>query len=114
MQDYLQITPPDDARGILQDMHWSDGSFGYFPSYLLGNIYDGMFLEAITRDLGSLDSLLAQGEVKTVTRWLGSHIHWYGGLRLPAEVIRQVCGRELSAAPLLNYFKEKYTELYHL
>lgn len=114
MQDYLQIAPPDDARGILQDMHWSDGSFGYFPSYLLGNIYDGMFLEAITRDLGSLDSLLAQGEVKTVTRWLGSHIHWYGGLRLPADVIRQVCGRELSAAPLLNYFKEKYTELYHL
>lgn len=114
MEEYLQITPPDDARGILQDMHWADGSFGYFPSYLLGNIYDGMFLEAITRDLGSLDAILAEGRILDITRWLNTHIHWYGGLRLPAQVIREVCKRELTAKPLLDYFTEKYTRIYKL
>ena len=114
MEEYLKITPPDDARGILQDMHWADGSFGYFPSYLLGNIYDGMFLEAINRDLGSLDSLLADGKIQEITRWLNTQIHWYGGLRLPAQVIQQVCGRELSAQPLLTYFRKKYTGIYQL
>ena len=64
-------------------MHWSDGSFGYFPSYLLGNIYDGMFLDAMEEDLGDLDAILAAGNIKTITRWLNTHIHWYGGLRLP-------------------------------
>ena len=114
MQDYLQVTPEKDSEGILQDMHWSDGSFGYFPSYLLGNIYDGMFLDAMEEDLGDLDAILAAGNIKTITRWLNTHIHWYGGLRLPKDVIREVCGKELSAEPLLRYFTKKYTEIYHL
>lgn len=114
MQNYLQITPADDAEGILQDMHWSDGSFGYFPSYLLGSIYDGMFLDAIERDLGNIDELLASGQIQTITKWLNEKIHWYGSLREPKEVIREVCGCELSAEPLLRYFTKKYTKLYSL
>lgn len=114
MQEYLQITPPSDAEGILQDMHWSDGSFGYFPSYLLGNIYDGMYLEAIEADLGSVDELLKDGRIADITKWLNEKIHQYGSTRLPKEVIREVCGREVSAEPLIRYFKKKYTEVYHL
>ena len=114
MQQYLHITPANDAEGILQDMHWSDGSFGYFPSYLLGSIYDGMFLQAIERDLGSIDDLLATGKIQNITHWLNKKIHHYGGLRLPKEVLHEVCHEELSAQPLLTYFREKYTELYNL
>ena len=62
MQEYLQITPADDAEGILQDMHWSDSSFGYFPSYLLGSIYDGMYLDRLEEELGSVDAAARGGK----------------------------------------------------
>lgn len=114
MQEYLQITPANDAEGILQDMHWSDGYFGYFPSYLLGSIYDGMFLDAIREELGDVDELLKEGKIGQITTWLNEKIHWYGSTRRPGEAIRAVCGREVSAAPLIRYFKEKYTQVYGL
>ncbi len=114
MQEYLQITPKNDAEGILQDMHWSDGSFGYFPSYLLGSIYDGMYLEALEAELGPVDALLAQGRILEITKWLNEKIHRYGSTRTPKEVIAAVCGREVSAEPLVRYLKEKYTQIYHL
>ena len=114
MQEYLQITPANDAEGILQDMHWSDGSFGYFPSYLLGSIYDGMYLEALEAELGSVDELLAAGRIGEITKWLNEKIHWYGSTREPKEVIENVCGREVSAEPLIHYFENKYKEIYKL
>lgn len=112
MQDYLQITPADDAQGILQDMHWSDGGFGYFPSYLLGSIYDGMLLDTLQEELGNVDELLKNGKIKDITAWLNQKIHWYGNTRKPQDAIRAVCGKEISAEPLIRYFKEKYTEIY--
>lgn len=114
MQEYLHITPQNDAEGILQDMHWSGGMFGYFPSYLLGNIYDGMFLEVIEEQLGSVDELLEKGRIGEITAWLNEHIHRYGSTRTPKEVIAAVCGKEVSAEPIIRYFREKYTEIYHL
>lgn len=114
MKEYLDIEPSNDAEGILQDMHWSDGSFGYFPSYLLGSIYDGMFLEAIEKELGSIDTILAQGEICKITEWLNKKIHYFGNTRSPKEVLEAVCGREVSAAPLLKYFTEKYERVYDL
>ena len=114
MQEYLQITPTNDAEGILQDMHWSDGSFGYFPSYLLGSIYDGMYLETIEAELGSVDTILKEGRILELTKWLNEKIHQYGSTRTPKEVISSVCGKEVSAKPLIRYFKEKYTKIYDL
>ena len=114
MQEYLQVIPSCDAEGILQDMHWADASFGYFPSYLLGNIYDGMYLETLEAEMGCVDTILAEGNIHSITKWLNTKIHQYGNLRLPKEVIEKVCGRELSAKPLLDYFTRKYTALYHL
>lgn len=114
MNEYLHITPKSDAEGVLQDMHWSDGSFGYFPTYLLGTIYDGMFLEAIEEELGSIDRLLSEGRIKDITKWLNEKIHRFGNLRLPGDIIRNVCGKELSAQPILRHFDKKYKEIYKL
>ena len=114
MQEYLHITPENDAEGILQDVHWSDGSFGYFPSYLLGSIYDGMYLEKLEEELGSVDEILADGRIGEITKWLNEKIHWYGSTRTPKEVIAAVCGKEVSAQPLVRYMKKKYTRLYGL
>ena len=114
MQEYLQITPENDAEGILQDMHWSDGSFGYFPSYLLGSIYDGMYLEAVEKELGSVDQLLAEGRISEITKWLNEKIHWYGSTREPKTVIDAVCHKEVSAQPLIRHLKEKYSKVYNL
>ncbi|MDO4976895.1 MAG: carboxypeptidase M32 [Eubacteriales bacterium] len=114
MEEYLQIVPETDRVGVLQDMHWSDGSFGYFPSYLLGSIYDGMLLEAIEADLGSVDELLENNHIDQITKWLNEKIHIYGNTRLPKETIREVCGREVTVEPLIKYFTEKYTKLYDL
>lgn len=114
MKEYLDIVPANDAEGILQDMHWSDASFGYFPSYLLGSIYDGMYLEELEKELGSVDELLVAGKIGEITKWLNQKIHWYGSTRTPKEVIANVCGKEVSAEPLIRYFKEKYSKLYDL
>lgn len=114
MEELIGIRPTNDAEGILQDIHWAGGSFGYFPTYALGNIYDGMFLEAISEDLGDIDTILAEGRVKEITKWLHEKIHKYGSLRTSKEVIEKVCGKEISAKPILKYFEEKYTKLYEL
>ena len=112
MEEYLGVVPANDAEGILQDMHWSDGSFGYFPTYLLGSIYDGMFLDAMEEELGSVDTLLADGKIGEIRAWLNRNIHRYGCTRLPKEVLLNVCGREATAEPLLRYFREKYAKYY--
>lgn len=114
MEELLGIRPRNDAEGILQDMHWSDGSFGYFPTYLLGTIYDGMFLEAMERDLGSVDTLLAEGRIAEITAWLHEKIHRHGGMRTAEETLREVCGQPVTAEPIIRYFKKKYTEIYQL
>ena len=114
MQSYLLLTPENDAEGILQDMHWSDGSFGYFPSYLLGSIYDGMLLEKMEEELGDIDEILSAGKISIIKEWLTQKIHRFGNLRKPKEMLLAVCGREPDAQPLLKYFTEKYTRVYNL
>ncbi|MDY3250032.1 MAG: carboxypeptidase M32 [Candidatus Choladocola sp.] len=112
MEELLGIRPSNDAEGILQDVHWSDGSFGYFPSYLLGSVYDGMFLEQLEQELGSIDTILAEGRISEITAWLNQKIHRFGSLYTSSEVIERVCHRPLSAGPLLHYFNKKYAQIY--
>ena len=88
----------------MQDVHWSEGEFGYFPSYLLGSIYDGMILE----ELKNVDDALKAGKIKDITKYLNENIHIYGGAYNSFEVIKRLTGKELSAKPLINYFKKKY------
>lgn len=113
MEEMLGICPETDALGILQDVHWSNGYFGYFPSYLLGSIYDGMILEQLEKEMGSVDQILREGRVKEITRWLNEKIHKNGSLYTSREMIRNLCGEdEISAKPLLDYFNKKYAEIY--
>lgn len=114
MKEYLGIEPETDTLGVLQDTHWSGGMFGYFPSYLLGSIYDGMLLDKMNEELGDIDTILAEGRAKEITAWLKEKVHRYGGFREPKEVLMAVCGKEVTAEPLIRYFKEKYTKLYNL
>lgn len=112
MEELLGVRPASDAEGILQDMHWSDGMFGYFPSYLLGSVYDGMFLQQVEKELGNIDDVLAQGKILDITRWLNTNIHQHGSLYTSQEVIKRLCNQELSAQPLLQYFNKKYAKIY--
>ena len=90
------------------NIHWSEGEFGYFPSYLLGSIYDGMFKEAIEKELGNIDELLKQGNIKKITEYLQNNIYINGGAYTSLEIIHKLCHKELSVKPLIKYFQDKY------
>lgn len=108
MQEYLGLEVTNDANGILQDVHWSQGSFGYFPSYLIGSILDGMLIESIEQKLGSIDKILKEGNIKQITQYLQENIHQYGGTYTIEEITNKLCHKELSSQPLIEYFKNKY------
>ena len=107
-KEYLNIEVQNDSEGLMQDVHWSEGDFGYFPSYLLGSIYDGMFFEAIQKQLGSVDGLLKNGKIKEITDFLIKNIYINGGAYTSLEVINKLCRKEISVKPLINYFNSKY------
>jgi len=107
-KDYLNIEVKNDSEGLMQDAHWADGDFGYFPSYLLGSIYDGMFYEQIEKELGSIDLLLKNNEIKEITKYLTDNIYVHGGAYTSLEIIDRMCNKEISVKPLIKYFKNKY------
>lgn len=102
------------SNGILQDVHWSVGLFGYFPTYSLGNVYAGCLHEAMCTALPDLDTQLAQGDTSGATTWLRDNVQTHGGLYEPREVIAKARGAEPSEAPLLAYLKRKFTDIYGL
>ena len=108
MKQYLNVIPTKDSEGLMQDVHWAEGLFGYFPTYLIGNIYDGMFLEAIEKELGPVDEILKKGEIKKITQFLNKHIHEYGGIYTYEEIMNNVCHKEISPEPIINYYQKKY------
>jgi carboxypeptidase Taq len=112
MRDYLGLTPPDDARGCLQDVHWSGGAIGYFPTYTLGNLYAAQFFEQARTDLGDLDASFAAGEFRPLLDWLRRHVHAHGQRHTARELVRRATGSELSAEPLLRHLRGKAAELY--
>lgn len=115
MKKYLGVVPETDAEGVLQDTHWAGGAFGYFPSYALGNVYGAQFVHQIEKEKGySLESLLQRGQLDTVSHWLKEHIHQYGALKTPSQLIREACGEDINVRPLLTYYQNKYTQLYKL
>ncbi len=102
------------AHGLLQDVHWSVGLFGYFPTYALGNVYAGCLHKALRTDLPDLDTSLAAGDARPATEWLRDRVQRHGGLYKPAEVIRRACGFAPSESPLLDYLEEKFGAIYGL
>ena len=107
MQKYLGLTPPDDARGCLQDIHWSGGAIGYFPTYTLGNLYSAQFFEQISKDLGDVDKQLAAGHFGPLLDWLRQNVHRHGKRYLPRELVKKATGADLSAEPLLRHLRKK-------
>ncbi len=102
------------AHGVLQDVHWSVGLFGYFPTYALGNVYAGCLYQALRADQPELDAQLAQGDTSAATIWLRDRVQRFGALRAPRATIAHACGFEPDEGPLMDYLEAKFTELYRL
>ncbi|MBD2869853.1 carboxypeptidase M32 [Paenibacillus arenilitoris] len=113
-KEYLGITPPSDAEGVLQDVHWSGGAFGYFPSYSLGNMYAAQIADTMERELDGFWSLVGRGELQPIKQWLTERIYRYGKLRTPSELIESVTGKPLDPQHLVTYLTNKYTDIYKL
>lgn len=112
MASYLGLVPPSDREGVLQDIHWSVGLFGYFPTYALGNMYAAQFMESMRAELPGLDERLAQGDLKAVKEWLNQRIHRHGRQWNAQELCLQVTGRPLSVDPLLRHLEAKAADCY--
>lgn len=108
----IGIAPPSDADGVLQDVHWSAGLVGYFPTYTLGNLYAAQLFEAAGNELGDLDPMFAAGDFVPLLDWLRRHIHRQGRCFTPAELIERATGRPPESAPLIRSMRQRYAPLY--
>jgi len=114
MQEYLGITPPDDAKGVLQDVHWSAGLVGYFPTYALGNLVACQWWELIGDAIPDLEKQIEAGQFDELLAWLRTNIHQHGRKFKPTELIERITGKGLSAEPYLRYLRTKFGEIYGL
>jgi len=114
MRDYLGLTPPDDARGVLQDIHWSDGYFGYFSTYALGNLISVQLWERINAEIPDLTGQIRSGKFSALLGWLRENVHRHGAKFEPVELVKRVTGSEIDPAPYMRYLKTKYSAIYGL
>jgi carboxypeptidase Taq len=114
MEEYLGVVPSHDAEGVLQDVHWSLGAFGYFPTYTLGNLYSVQFYEQAKLEIPHLEDEIAAGQLMVLQRWLGQKIHRWGRMFTPDRLVQRVTGKSLDPEPFLSYVERKYGELYQL
>ena len=110
--EYLGVEIENDSEGVMQDIHWPSGSYGYFPTYALGNIYSGQILEALKNDLPGWRREISNGRFDNVRKWLKENIHRHGRLYDPADLIKMVTGSEVDSKPYLRYLEDKYSDLY--
>ncbi|MBR0473540.1 MAG: carboxypeptidase M32 [Erysipelotrichaceae bacterium] len=110
-EEYLGVRPQKASEGILQDVHWSGGSFGYFPTYALGSGYAAQFVRAMSRDI-NIDECMRNNEFIKIKEWLKEHIHKYGGLNTPLEQIKIATGEDFNPRYYIGYLKNKYSRLY--
>lgn len=113
MKEYLGVVPKSDAEGVLQDVHWSCGLIGYFPSYALGNAYSAQIYHEMKKHL-NVEEILLKGDLKKIKNWLHERIHKFGKLKTPSELILEITGEELNPKYYIEYLKEKYSKIYEL
>ena len=113
-EEYLGVRPNKDSEGILQDMHWSDGSFGYFPSYALGNLYAAQFRNKIMNENPEILEEIENGNFESILKWLRENIHKHGAVYSPSELVRNITGEELQAKFFIEYLNDKYSKIYDL
>jgi len=114
MKDYLGVEPPDARRGVLQDVHWSYGSIGYFSTYALGNLISAQLWEKMKADLGDVEAQIRAGDFKPVLGWLRNNIHRHGRKFGPQDLMIRVTGSKISPEPYIKYLTDKYSEIYRL
>ena len=114
MQEYLGITPPDDAQGVLQDIHWSGGMIGYFPTYALGNLASVQLWDTMLEQHPNVLDEIAQGKFDTILGWMREHVHRYGSKFEPQEIMLKATGSKITPEPYMKYLKTKYGEIYNL
>jgi len=114
MQEILGVKPDSDANGVLQDVHWSMGAFGYFPSYALGNLYGLQIWEALQADIPDVEASIEQKNYAPILQWLRAQVHVHGCRYEPKDLIVKITGKPLSAEPFINYLEHKYGQLYAL
>jgi len=113
-KEALGIVPDSDANGVLQDVHWSGGSFGYFPSYSLGNMYAAQIMNTAKRKLPDLDERIAAGDLLPLKEWLTEQVYRHGKLLKPSEIIERISGEPLQSSYLCDYLETKYKDIYRL
>jgi carboxypeptidase Taq len=114
MEEYLGLTPPDDAQGVLQDIHWSDGYLGYFPTYALGNLISAQLWGQALKEIHDLPSQIEAGEFKALREWLRVKIHQHGRKFMPVELLQRITETGLQAEPYLTYIRSKFSDIYQL
>ncbi len=114
IQKDLGLVVPDDSRGCLQDVHWSMGAFGYFPSYTMGNLYGAQFWDSANAAIPDLEEQIAEGRFEILLRWLRKNIHGHGRRFPAAELCRRVTGKPLSHQPLMRYLDTKFRAVYRI
>ena len=112
MQELLGIKPPNDAQGCLQDIHWSLGDFGYFPTYALGNLFAAQFFSAFEKKHRNWEERVETGDLAFIREWLREHVHQYGRMYDAKGLIKKATGKPLTETAYCNYLKKKYAEIY--
>jgi carboxypeptidase Taq len=113
-KEYLGLDVPDDAHGVLQDVHWSGGAIGYFPTYALGNLIAGQLWEQAHEDVPDLDERIATAELKPLREWLREHVHRHGAKFTMPELLERVVGGPIAVGPFVSYLKRKLSDVYGL
>ncbi|MGA9399014.1 MAG: carboxypeptidase M32 [Anaerolineaceae bacterium] len=113
-QEYLGIVPPNDKYGCMQDIHWSFGGFGYFPTYALGNLVSLQLWECIQRDIPDLEKQIADGKFSSLLAWLRENVHIHGHKFEPQVLIQKITGSKINPNPYIRYLKRKFGEIYNL
>ena len=113
MKEYIGVIPKSDSEGALQDVHWAHGSFGYFPSYMMGNLYAAQLLYSMKKDL-SFEENVRSGNFKALLDWLREKIHIHGKIFEPKDLMKRATGEDFSTEYFMNYIKEKYSEVYRI
>lgn len=114
MQDYLGVKPTNDALGVLQDIHWSSGYFGYFSTYALGNLVSAQLWESLNKQIPDILDHIETGEFESLTAWMKDKIHRHGAKFEPQELIQRITGSKIDPEPYLRYLTQKYTDIYQL
>lgn len=114
MRDYLGITPPNDAEGCLQDVHWSGASFGYFPTYALGTMLSAQLYDKALADVPAIPAQLASGDFSGLLGWLRTNVHSVGQRYLPGELVERICGEPAQSHSYLKYLNDKFRDVYRI